>query len=67
MSCRPTVWFSGSGRAAKTRSYYRAISGKARAVRERRSRCSLAHCCREEVVHLRVRIDSLQAGKGVNV
>jgi len=36
-----TAWLSGSGGDCKTRSHYRAISGKTRAVRERRSRCPL--------------------------
>ena len=38
---RTTVWLNGSGGADKTTSHYRAISGKTRLIRERRSRCPL--------------------------
>jgi hypothetical protein len=34
-----TAWLNGSGGADKTPHHYRAISGKTRPIRERRSRC----------------------------
>ena len=39
--CKPTVWLSGSGGTGETRMNDRAISGKPRSAKKRRSRCPL--------------------------